>query len=249
MPYSFVQYVQTSLLSSETLCFVTAPTTTAGNLLVAVVTWDPSANPSAIASVTDGAGNVYTPCDSPFNDSVNSANVQAFYCSNSIALSSSNNVNFNLTLSNGALGLVLAEYSGINTTSPFDNMSSNVQQTPGTGASGVTTGSTANLKQPALVYALAVASGGGGTPTAEAASTSRGTGWDFGLGTQLMCFEDKRVTAISGVSSSFTAAANSAVMSIMLIFDEVGASGGGGGGGTAPPPVSNTVIFMGSYPY
>ena len=227
MAYAFVQAVENSFLGSATSLSSTALHTTAGNLLVVFVTWDPSTNPSATASLSDPAANSYTPITPVIVDATNGVNIQAFYCKNANAISG-NQVTFTLSATNSVLGIAVLEYSGNDTTAPLDGSHSNLQATPGTGTGGITTGNATNTKQPALVLSIAMADGATSyTPAAEAASTSRITGWDFGLGTALMRIQDKRTTATGGIGATFTAAANSSVVSAVFVFDETGAAGGG----------------------
>lgn len=107
-----------------------------------------------------------------------------------------------------------------------------LQATPTTTTDATTSGNTGTLTEaPALLSGICIASGGAGQPAAGTGFTSDGVGWTFGGGTNLMRSESKRVTSTAAVAATFTAAANSAHMSLVAAWGEAAS-------GSSPTPTS-----------
>lgn len=96
----------------------------------------------------------------------------------------------------------------------------NVQATPGTGADGVTSGTTTPTEQPACLLGWHFAAAAAGTPATGTGLTSVGTGLQFGTGTDLVRVQHKRLTSTAGVAATATAAANSTHITMVLVLSE-----------------------------
>lgn len=122
--------------------------------------------------------------------------------------------------------IVLAEYSGIDTTTPFvtGETASQNQATPGTGTDGLSSTNITPGGQPAALIGLSFDIIAANTPSAGTGFTDRGSLWPFGGGAGYARLEDKRLTSTSAVAATFTAANNQRHLTAGIILRE--AAGG-----------------------
>ena len=96
----------------------------------------------------------------------------------------------------------------------------NSQATPGTGADGVTSGTTTPTEQPACLLGWHLSAAALSTPATGTGFTSVGTGIQFGTGTDLVRVQHKRLTSTAGVASTATAGANNTHISMAVVLSE-----------------------------
>lgn len=96
----------------------------------------------------------------------------------------------------------------------------NSQATPGTGADGVTSGTTTPTEQPACLLGWHLSAAALSTPATGTGFTSVGTGIQFGTGTDLVRVQHKRLTSTAGVASTATAGANNTHVSMAVVLSE-----------------------------
>lgn len=178
----------------------------------------------------------------PELDVTDTTNVQrnfAFYKENS----TSGNKTVTCTFSFGvvARGICLIEVDGVLTSGALDMRAAQVQQTPGTGANGVTSGATAALNAaPNIVLALSMCNGGSGVPAAGTGySSPNGTYsiWNFGAGLTARV-ENKNTSALTAVSGTFTAAGNTAHTTQVVVYDDIGSAGAAANPPSGKPKLS-----------
>lgn len=100
-----------------------------------------------------------------------------------------------------------------------------VQQTPGTGANGVTTGAFATASLPGLISAAAIDFTGNGNIAAGTvpAFVAGFSTWTFGAGQPLLRTESLRVTTGATQVATFTQATNGPTGTLAALFVEAGA--------------------------
>jgi hypothetical protein len=166
-------------------------TITAGNLVV-VKAYQQTNTTATVSSVTDTAGSTYvqgTSCRVAFSGSTGTIDI--WYTKNAVGGSNQVvTVNWNGTVSGATTAL---QYSGADTTAPFDNCVTNTGANPATTISQtITTAGTGEV-----IVAMACCRGGGTGWTAGTSYTLRATEDTQGFGHQ-----EDRLNAPSGASSA-----------------------------------------------
>jgi fibronectin type 3 domain-containing protein len=207
-----IAYVQSNSVSpSTTVSTMSAPFTAAqaaGDLIVVGLSWGGGVT---VSSVTDTKGNTYALAVGPTTFS--GAASAIYYAKNIVAAAAgANTVTVTFSAATGTPDLRIAEYSGINTTSPLDVTSASTG-TSATSSSGAATTANAN---DLLVGANAVLSG---TAGAGAGFTSR----------QISTFdgnilEDRVVSATGAYSATATLSSSAAWIMQMAAFKGAGGS-------------------------
>lgn len=219
MPYALVSDITNAGngAGSSTTIASDAFNCIAGDHLIFAVTLDSDIAPT---SVTDTAGNTFqelTSCH--IFDAANGQAVRAYYCANCLG-NAANVITLGWAVAHASRGILGGQYSGLSG-SP-DRQDGQNEATPGTAADGCNSTPQTNAAQPAMCLGFCMNTGAlGGLPTAGTGFTSRLAGINLGGGTQAR-YEDKRLTSLAAVETTFTAAANVAHTTIMAIFDEPG---------------------------
>ena len=180
-------YATPGTASSMSLAFSSAQA--AGDLNVVIVAWGDST--STVASVVDSKGNTYAAAGAITASSGNESE-QIFYAKNVVAASAGANT-VTVTFSNSVIQaeLRMAEYSGIDTTSPLDGFSGAV----GTGLTQNSGSLTTTNANDLLVAGNGLAS----------VTTAAGTGYTLRMTTgEGEILEDEAVTTAGSYSASST---------------------------------------------
>lgn len=188
---------------------------TAGNLIHVFILYRTSEGTGH--SVADSLGNTYTLIAQP----VRGNRQMAHYYAANIA-GGACTVTLTTPNSNQFRSLAVVEISGLDTVTPLDVHSSNVQETPGTGTDAVVSGAaTATAAGYLSAAGIQVGDiGSGGPPAAGTGFTNDGTALPP-VGVNQARLEHAAVTAGSW-QATFTAGANVAHTAIMAIFKDAG---------------------------
>lgn len=212
----------------------------AGNLIVVAVSWG-SASVVESCTVSDNLGNTYTRltnCDQV--DATNQQQIAVFYAKNVVGGSCTVTATFAGSRDNN--GIVIAEYSGVDTTAPADQSVGNFQTAPGTGANAVTsTAKTTTQAGELAVGAYADTSVGAGTTiTAGTGFTKRQDTGGGGAHSIQIVLEDQIQSSAGSIAATFTEALNHRALSAMATFAAGAVSG-------APMAVqSSRIMLMGA---
>lgn len=175
-----VAFVQSTGSSPGT---ATAPTlafgsdNTAANLLLCLVTWD-TAGGRVISTVADSKTNTWTLAKFQ-DDTTNLQGCALYYAPNALAGPNTVTVTFN----GSALftGLIVAEYSGIATSSPVDGTPAGQTASGTTATDNVTSGNTTTSLAGSLILGVVVDTDGTATITGGTGLTKRGASQTSGL--------------------------------------------------------------------
>ena len=204
---------------------IAALSVTAGNFLVVGFRAYKGSSYTAATSITDTAGNTYTLVGmSPSATGTNQAYVEMWYAEN-ISGNASNVITIHWPASVQYVGAVVAQYSGVATSSSLDGFAVSAS---GTGAvSTVTSGTltTANADDLLVGVVDIDATGGTWTPSSSPSSWTNRV-QDAQAVTML---QDLVVAATVSQTFSVTSIQNQAMAFVVAGFKA--ASGGGGGGG------------------
>ena len=176
-------------------------------------------------SCNDGVAYVNIP-EVDVTDTTNVQRVFGFFKENS----TSGNKTVTITWSSGVLarGICLIEIDGIIATGSQDKRTAQLQPTPTTGTDATTSGLTAALsKQPNIVLACSMCNGGSVQPAAGTGFSSPNSTyviWNFGGGFTARV-ENKNTTSLAAVAGTFTAAGNTAHLTQVVVYDDIGSAG------------------------
>jgi len=162
----------------------------------------------------------------PIDDAPNTFAIDRFYAMNHPGGGVTNVVYTPNTAASG--GVIAVEISGIATTSALDAIAGQLQATPTTGTDSTTSGAASVAAQPALILGACFNGGFSGTPAAGTGFTNVAT-WATLFGTTVGRVEHKRVTSTGSQSATFTAAGNTAHLSVMVTLLEPAVAGGSAG--------------------
>ncbi|HEX7963503.1 MAG TPA: hypothetical protein VF466_02830 [Candidatus Saccharimonadales bacterium] len=167
--YSAVTQVQNNTYTNDTGSTTLAQTfyanTTAGNLIVAAITWDTNTAPNTV-TCSDSKGDSYTTIN-VWIDATNKQSLALCYASN--IAGGTTTVTATLGANNNTRRMIISEYSGVAASSPVD-VSTGVGGVAGTTTTnGVTSGSVTPTQNGDLIYAATMDTG---TATTIAAGTT-----------------------------------------------------------------------------
>ena len=230
-----IAYVQSNFATPQTaqssVKVIYTGAQTVGNLNVVVVGW--SDVTSSVISVTDTKGNPYKLAVGP---TVAGSEVLAiYYAANITATGASGNaVTVTFSISTRYPDIRIAEYSGINPTTPLDVTAS----AEGTGTAG-NSGAVATTNANDLLV---------GASQVQNVTTAAGSGYTKRLITSPNgdILEDRIVTAVGSYSATATIASGGWIMQMVAFRGATGGGGGGGGPDTTPPTVAVTLPTGGS---
>lgn len=140
-----------------------------GDLVVGMVTWDATLG-TTLASVTDDKGNTYN-LGTHLHDSTHNQDLELFYLGNITNAPKTLTASFAGSAPNCCERLTLDEYSGV--TGTTDGMLGTVNQAPGTGNDGLSSGSFTTTTKGDLIYAVATITSGSTTFLAGTGFTAR----------------------------------------------------------------------------
>jgi len=204
MAYSVIQQAEGSSTSSGISTIATAAfgsAVTAGNQIVVFVAT--GAASSKTITVSRGSDTV-TAAGTVFYNAAQSYEIQAFVIGSAAAGTTAVTANFSGAINDPSI--LAIECSGLTNTVAGSKYAE--QDSPGTGADGVTSGNTGTLTtQPCAVFGLGydITQVAAAPPTAGTGFTSLTACWAFGGGVAWARPEHKRVTATTALPSTFTA--------------------------------------------
>lgn len=219
-----VAFVQSTGSSPGT---ATAPTLAYGsdntgtNLLVCCVTWD-TAGGRVISTVTDSKGNAWGV--SKFQDDTTNLQGGALYIAPNAA-AGPNTVTVTFDGSAQFTGLIIAEYSGIATTSPADGTPAGQTASGTTATDNVTSGNTTTGLAGDLILGVVVDTDGNSTITGGTGFTKRGASQTSGLS-----LEDLVQGSAGAIAATWTRSVSGRYAAITAAFKAAS------GGTQAPPP-------------
>ena len=190
--------------------------TTAGNLIVVYVT--PAPNQVGSISVTDSAGNTYSPATSTFTTGIPGCGMsqEFFYAAN---ISGGNDTVTATRSEAGGMGMVILEYSGIAATSPLDAQAGTSQTSSCPWSAGPTSASFTTLNADDLIV--------------SGASLSASSSWTAGTGYALrtassneFAIEDQIVSSSGTYTGSFSISPNQSWIAAAVAFKAAGPSCG-----------------------
>lgn len=204
MAYAYVQLVSNSNgnVSASTISLTLTPT--AGNLLVYFATIAATGSETMAISDTNGAS--YQQVASNFN---NVSQGKLFFGFSSNVKGGSTTITATCSAPRNFLGLMVAEYSGLDAFSPYvsGEFAQSAFVNPGTGTDAISTGNVKTLlTAPAAIIAIAQDFDANNTPVAGTGFTSRLPFWTFGAPGQAARLEDRRLTGIASTAATFTSA-------------------------------------------
>lgn len=219
MAYAFVKKTENSANSNATTI-----TATGGNTLIWVARTSAGAGNPVVTGVTDSGSETWTQAIATFNGAAGSGTdwYTVFYMPN--IASGLTSVTGTFTGGPpGSCNIVVIEYSGLATTTPFIVGAHNQQAAPGTTANAITSGTATNVTTvPALILGV-VGNNGNGDTVAGTGYTIRGTV------TGNYAIEDARATSSGNQQVTFTAATHGGTddyTTFLLAFAEAGGGGG-----------------------
>lgn len=137
MAWAHVQHSSTHEEGSDANVAQAYPSNvTAGSLLLCGVVWNDAGDTINLSTVTDSLGNTWKPFKT-VNGS-DAFSVAGWYAANSGGGANTVTATFDTNAANK--GLIVAEYSGIATSTPLDQTAGQFQLSPSTSADGVTSG-------------------------------------------------------------------------------------------------------------
>lgn len=202
--------------SASAVCTVN-PTIThvAGNTLIIIC----SQNPGSIATLTDTIGNTYT--------LAGHAGIAGFgkflwYCQNTLAGA---NIITGHTNGSDFAGLVVSEYSGLQTSGGPLGSAFQAQNGPGNGTDSVTSGTFPISTFPALLYGFSTDDTGSFVPPVGTGFTTRGSIWANLTGGVRAMTEDKRILTGGSYAATSTLASHGGdvFLTDAIAFPEIGA--------------------------
>lgn len=209
------QFVQGAIVANDgasaTIAAVFPQKNTAGDLIVATISWGTTA--AVPTAVTDSAGNTYSLATST-KDTNDTQYLAVYYAQNIVA--ATNTVNVKWSSTRAYRHFTVIEYSGIAATNALDVTHGNFQSTCSQATDGTTSGAATTASSGDLIFGTLDVSGGDfntGTTTAGTGETLR-TDSDEGENFT----EDKTQSSAGSVSSTFTSTACSSTIAIMAAF-------------------------------
>jgi hypothetical protein len=223
-PLALANYVQgnsaTNNAAATTIAQSFISPNTAGNTIIAVVSWDSSSGATSAPAVTDSAGNFYT--IAAFSaDPTHSQDLATYYASGIQA--GANTVTASFGSSAGYRAIAIHEYSGLGA---FDVTSSNVNNSGSAAQNGVTSNA-AVTTGPDLIFGAVANDSGQATITSGSGFVQRQSGL-------LATTEDTFQSSAGSAAATFTFSAAQSYLAQMLAFR---AAGGGGSNDTTPPSI------------
>lgn len=223
MPLSRLQTAanNTSGGSTATVSTTFGAAISANSIVIAFCAYQTDSNSG---TVTDGAGNVYTP-DTPYTNSADGWVIQAFYFIYTTAPSSSA---LTLALANGVAskGIFAIEYAALDH-AYIPQIIWNRQVGPGTGVGALVTGNATPAVQPflQLEFGMSFTGSSGGIPAQASGFLSAGGAWTFAGGTgNCARGADKRITALGALQATMTAGVGTDTYYVgQVIWGEAGA--------------------------
>ena len=221
---AFVQVANaTTNTASSSVAITYASAQHVGGLNVVVVGWEDDT--SNITSVADTKGNSYALAVGPVRNTGH--NSLAIYYAKSILAATAGSNTVTVTFNTAAAGpdIRIAEYSGLDTTSPFDVASSGLA----TSGTAMTTGTMTTTSANELIVGadqLSQWTSAVGAGFTQRVSTSHGH-----------VLEDRIVTSLGAYTADATQGASGFWTMIGATFRVAGSGGGGGGGDTTAPTV------------
>lgn len=221
MAYSFTGIFSAAQTAAATAITVSA-TYSAGDQAICIATYDDTGGLLS-ETMTDGT-NTYTKIGTTEDDTVGGQCYVIFQCKNCAA--GTFTVSFNLPSSRGFIAIGVTHEAGLSTTTTAVQ-AQNVQNNPGTGTDAVTSTNLTPGSQPGMLLGIGSADSSSITSiTAGTGFTNEGalTNWDTAFSTKSRV-EDKRLTSISAVASTFTlgsSGTNQTVVSFGIFVPESG---------------------------
>lgn len=186
----------------------------AGSTIVAYTTNDTGV--AGTASVADNVNGAYPAALQTLNDAGNASRLQVFVFENAAA--GATTVTVTWTGSVGARGIHIREVIGVPAAS-VDQSAGQNQATPGLGADAVTSGATPTLATTSsIALGMCSNSSGTNTPDVGAGFTSDGDVWSFFGSPHIGRPESRLVTGTTGVAATYTARANDAHQTIVVVL-------------------------------
>jgi len=141
MAIAFVQY-DDFLGSGDTIANDNALNTTTGNILIAVISnWDPIEGFGVVTGVADTAGNTYTKAFGVYRDGGTSGERLEIWYAKNITGNANNITTATMTDMCQVAYISVSEFSGVDTTSPLDDFSTNSETNQTSHSSGNATSS------------------------------------------------------------------------------------------------------------
>ncbi len=221
-------FVQAQILGTDgttatTIAATFSTAVTSGNLVAGACMWG-SANTSDLTSVTDNQSNTYTIVRS-IADAGDGQSAATFYRAN--VTNAPTTVTCNLAASLPYRGISIHEVSGADTSAPLGVETGQTQQSPGTGANALTSGSVTTTTNGEYIYGVSFNDGDLGTGSSDFAP---GTGFtersEHLTTTELsLASEDQIQTSAGSIAATFTLARNFSHITFIMTFKAAGAGG------------------------
>lgn len=203
-------------IAATTVAATFASALTPGNLIVVGVSWDTSSGAGTTSPVvTDSVGNTYVEIPNcKINDATHNQGITAFYARN---INGGPTPTVTATWSVGVTfrRLVVAEYAGVDQTTPLDKSLVNLQPTPGTGADGASSGTVATTANGELVWSFTMGISGNPTQTAGTGFTKRST---TSVGAAEAGIEDLVQSTAGNIAGTWTYSTNTAAATSVATF-------------------------------